>query len=354
MALTHGGDTVGFYLEYGYEPLDFSANCNPFGPPEGVVRAVGLAAAAIDAYPDPLCRKLCAALAQHEGVIPGQILCGNGSADLIDRLVYSRKPRIAVITDPAFSEYERALRTTDCRIIHHPLEKIDGYAVTHSILRRLTPDVDMLFLCNPNNPTGLTIDPQLLNLIIDTCIRSKILLVLDECFNGFLDDPEAHTCKARIKDCPELLILKAFTKLYGMAGVRLGYCLSSSTPLLTAMQSAGQPWAVSSLAQAAGLAALTEYDYVEHSRNLIRTERAYLSLELKALHMDVTESEANYIFFCTDLPDLTANMRKKGILIRNCSSYPGLSEGCYRVAVRTHEENERLITALAVCAAGKV
>jgi len=146
------------------------------------------------------------------------------------------------------------------------------------------------------------------------------------------------------------LILKAFTKLYGMAGVRLGYCLSSNVPLLAAMQSAGQPWAVSSLAQAAGLAALGEYDYVRQSKKLICTERAYLSWKIKALDMNVTESEANYIFFRTDLPDLTANMRKKGILIRDCSSYPGLSEGCYRVAVRTHEENVRLVSALTACA----
>jgi len=349
MVLIHGGDTVGFYQEYGFEPLDFSANCNPLGAPASVKRAVCLAAEQMDVYPDPLCRRLCADLAEHEDVEPEHILCGNGSADLIDRLVNAGKPRLAVITDPTFSEYERALTTTDCRIKHFPLEEKNRFAVTDGILQWLTPDVDMLFLCNPNNPTGLTIDQDLLHKILDVCAQAGILLVVDECFNGFLDDPDAHTLKGRMNDCPKLLILKAFTKLYGMAGVRLGYCLCADTELLASMRKAGQPWAVSSPAQAAGIAALREKDYVKEARELVRAERTFLSDALRSLTVKVTDSEANYIFFYTDLPELTARMREKGILIRNGSSYQGLSEGYYRVAVRTHEENARMIDAMTAC-----
>ena len=351
MALIHGGDTVGFFEEYGFEPLDFSANCNPLGAPDGVKRAICLAAGEIDVYPDPLCRRLCADLAVHEAVKSEYILCGNGSADLIDRLVNAKRPRLAVITDPTFSEYERALSNSGCRIRHHTLENIDGFKVTDSIFERLTSDVDMLFLCNPNNPTGLTIDRDLLHTIVDVCKEADILLVLDECFNGFLDDPDLHTLKDRMNDCPHLLILKAFTKLYGMAGVRLGYCLCSDTGLLTSMQKAGQPWAVSSLAQAAGIAALSEQEYVQEARELVRTERTFLADALRSLAVKVTDSEANYLFFHTDLPDLSGRMRQQGILIRNCSNYQGLSEGYYRVAVRTHEENIRMIAAMTACAA---
>lgn len=346
MALIHGGDTAGFRMEYGYEPLDFSANCNPLGVPEGVKRAISLAALQLDVYPDPLCRSLRAALSDHEGVRAEYILCGNGSADLIDRLAYARSPGIAVITDPSFSEYERALRNTNCRIIHHPLNREDGFALTESILAQLTPEVDMLFLCNPNNPTGLTIRQQLLEEILDACVKSNILLVLDECFNGFLDDPELYTLLPRINHCPNILILKAFTKLYGMAGVRLGYCLSSDTGLLEAMQKAGQPWAVSSLAQAAGVAALDEEDYVRTSRMIVHRERLYLSVALDSLGLFVANSEANYLFFYIDIPDLAIRMREKGILIRDCSNYPGLHAGYYRIAVRTHKENVRLISAI--------
>ena len=349
MALIHGGDTVGFFLEYGFEPLDFSANCNPLGAPEGVKEAIRLAAEQIDAYPDPLCRLLCSALAEHEGVLPENVLCGNGSADLIDRLISARNPVKAVITDPTFSEYERALSRSNCKIIHHSLSAKDGFAVTENILALLSPDVDMLFLCNPNNPTGLTIRQHLLNEILDACIRSDILLVLDECFNGFLDDPASHSLTSRIRESGNLLILKAFTKIYGMAGVRLGYCLSSDESLLRSMRCAGQPWAVSSLAQAAGPAALKEQEYVLAARELVRAQRAYLSDALQALGMKVADSEANYIFFSSEVPDLTGKMREKGILIRNCSSYPGLTDGYYRIAVRTHDQNLRLIEAMSAC-----
>ena len=349
MALIHGGDTEGFYMEYGYEPLDFSSNCNPLGPPEGVKRSICLSAEKIDSYPDPLCRRLCAAIAEYEGVLPQSVLCGSGSADLIDRLAYAGRPGKTIVTAPTFSEYERAVRNAGGEIIYHPLCEEEGYAVKDDILNRLTPDVDMLFLCNPNNPTGLTIESNLLNRILDACIRADILLVVDECFNGFLDQPGEHTLKFRLIDSRNLFILKAFTKIYGMAGVRLGYCLSTNGELLDAMRSAGQPWAVSSLAQAAGLAALRENIYIDETRQLIRSERAYLANALEALGMNVSKSEANYIFFRSDIPGLTDRLRSMGILIRDCSGYNGLLAGSYRVAVRTHEENVRLVDSLSAC-----
>lgn len=349
MALIHGGDTVGFEMEYGYEPLDFSANCNPLGVPSGVKRAISQAAEKIDEYPDPLCRKLTAAISGYEGAPPEFVLCGNGSADLIDRLVYARKPSKAVITDPTFAEYERCLTNVSCNIIHHQLSEDDGFRVTDNIILLLEPDVDVLFLCSPNNPTGLTVEKDLLQKILNICRESNILLVIDECFNGFLDNPDSHTLKPNLQDYTNLLILKAFTKIYGMAGVRLGYCLSSDTKLLSGMRSAGQPWAVSSLAQAAGIAALAEKDYVQTARILIQEERAYLSAALRTLGIQVYDSEANYIFFRTGIPELTAKVRGKGILIRDCSQYPGLSSGYYRIAVRTHSENVKLIDAISAC-----
>ncbi len=349
MALIHGGDTVSFEMEYGYEPLDYSANCNPLGVPSGVKRAISQAAEKIDEYPDPLCRKLTAAISGYEGVPPEFVLCGNGSADLIDRLVYARKPLKAVITDPTFAEYERCLMNISCHIIHHHLSENDGFRVTDNIIFLLQPDVDVLFLCSPNNPTGLTIENDLLQKILNICLELNILLVIDECFNGFLDNPDLHTLKPKLQVCANLLILKAFTKIFGMAGVRLGYCLSSDAKLLAGMRIAGQPWAVSSLAQAAGIAALLEKDYVQTARVLIQEEREYLSGALRTLGMQVYDSEANYIFFRTDIPELTGKMREKGILIRDCSQYPGLSSGYYRIAVRTHSENIRLIDELSAC-----
>ena len=345
-ALIHGGDTAGFMLEFGREPLDFSANCNPLGIPKSVPPAIYDASKSADRYPDPLCRYLRAGLADKIGVPADQILCGNGAADLIFRLALARKPKMALITAPTFAEYELALGTTGCAIIHHTLFEEEGFALTESILGRITPEIDMLFICNPNNPTGLTVDPSLLNRILKACGQSGTLLIVDECFNGFLDEPEKHSLKSKLQDYNNLLILDAFTKLYGMAGVRLGYCMTKNTALLERMKHAGQPWAVSSPAQAAGLAALKEDGYVAEARALVRTERAFLFQELKRLGVTSLGGEANYIFFSSDMPDLTEKLRGKDILIRDCGNYTGLTDGYYRIAVRTHDENIKLINAL--------
>ncbi len=346
MALIHGGDIEGYKLEYGREPLDFSANCNPLGMPKGVPGAVWKAAKTANKYPDPLCRRLGIALSEKLGIAQEYILFGNGAADLIFRLALAEKPKKAVVTAPTFAEYELALNTAGCDVTHHTLMKAKDFTVTETILDRIAPGTDMLFICNPNNPTGQTVDPGLMVDILEACEKSGTLLVVDECFNGFLDKPEQHSLKKKLPDYGNLIILDAFTKLYGMAGVRLGYCLSKNTKLLTRMKEAGQPWSVSSLAQAAGLAALSEDAYIEKSRALVKKERAYLIKSLQLPGINPYDGEANFIFFESTIPGLTAKLRERGILIRDCGNYHGLSKHYYRIAVRTHKENSELVAAL--------
>ena len=346
MALIHGGDMEGFRMEYGREPLDFSANCNPLGIPAKVRSAICSAAEKADAYPDPLCRQLRSAIAEHESIDVENILCANGSADIIYRLAAAVKPKKALVTAPTFSEYEAALEASHCTIRYHMLDVQENFAVTPKILDDIDENLDMLFICNPNNPTGLTVDHDLLEDILNKCESCGALLIVDECFVGFLDEPDNHTLKERLSECSKLIILKAFTKLYGMAGVRLGYCLSSNTKLLEDIRNAGQPWAVSSLAQAAGIAALQQHDYVRQARRIVREEREYLLEGLSSLGVKYLSGEANYIFFYSEITELAQRMRCKGILIRDCSNYEGLSEGCYRIAVRTHKDNEQLIQVL--------
>jgi threonine-phosphate decarboxylase len=346
MDLIHGGDNEGYILERGAAPLDFSANCNPLGIPAGVVTAIAEAAAGADRYPDPLCRRLTSALSSKLGIPPDRLLFGNGAADLIFRLALAKKPRTALVTAPTFAEYELALETVGCNVVHHVLTPDKGFSLTDEILEDITPALDLLFVCNPNNPTGLTADPALLRRILEKCGQTGTLLVADECFNGFLDHPEIHTLRPRLEDCDNLLILDAFTKLYGMAGVRLGYCMSKNTALLESLRNAGQPWAVSSLAQAAGIAALAEDAYVARARELVKTERAYLLASLENLGINAVSGQANYIFFHSDIPSLVSRLRDSGILIRDCGNYHGLTPGYYRIAVRTHAENTRLIDAI--------
>lgn len=203
----------------------------------------------------------------------------------------------------------------------------------------------MVFLCEPNNPTGVTTDPALLTKILERCRETGTLLVLDECFIDFLDEPEAHTRKADLAEFPNLLLLKAFTKLYAMAGVRLGYALCADKKFLERMRLAGQPWAVSSLAQAAGMAALQETDYVRRVWELTASERVWLLRQLSGLGLRVIPGEANYLLFQSPQP-LVEPLERQGILLRNCGSYAGLDDTWCRIAVRTRMDNQRLIQAL--------
>ena len=344
MQLVHGGDWAGYRAEFGRDALDFSANVSPLGLPEGVARAITAALPTADRYPDPLCRELRARLALHEGVPAEQILCGNGAADLIFRLVWAKKPRRALVTAPTFAEYATALESIRCTVERFFLREQEDFAVTDAFCAAIRPGVDMVFLCQPNNPTGPLKALTLADQVLRRCAACGTLLVVDECFLDFLPDHALHTAKGLLGE-GDLVILKAFTKLYGMAGVRLGYCLSADAALLEKMRNAGQPWAVSSLAQAAGVAALKETAYVARVRALIAAQKPKLTAGLRALGLRVIEGRANYLLL-QGPESLGGQLRQKGVVLRGCANYPGLDASWYRTAVRTGPENERLLKTL--------
>lgn len=342
MELVHGGDWAGYRAEFGCDALDFSANVSPLGLPAGVAAAITNALPTADRYPDPLCRELRAALAGAEGVPADWILCGNGAADLIFRLALAVRPRRALLPAPTFAEYEAALQTVGCAVQRVFLREENEFAVTEEFIDAVTPETDIVFLCQPNNPTGQVTPPALVERLVRRCAECGAVLVVDECFLDFLPDRDAWTAKQLLRDAPQLIILKAFTKLYAMAGVRLGYALCGDATLLEKMRGAGQPWAVSSLAQAAGLAALQETAYAGAVRALIAEQRPRMAAGLRALGLRVMDGQANYLLFRAT-PDFGEKLRCRGAVVRSCANYPGLDAAWYRTAVRTAEENTRLL-----------
>lgn len=342
MRLVHGGDWAGYRAEFGCDALDFSANVSPLGLPAGVAAAITNALPTADRYPDPLCRELRAALAGAEGVPADWILCGNGAADLIFRLALAVRPRRALLPAPTFAEYEAALQTVGCAVQRVFLREENEFAVTEKFIDAVTPETDIVFLCQPNNPTGQVTPPALVEGLVRRCAECGAVLAVDECFLDFLPDRDAWTAKQLLRDAPQLVILKAFTKLYAMAGVRLGYALCGDATLLEKMRGAGQPWAVSSLAQAAGLAALQETAYAGAVRVLIAEQRPRMAAGLRALGLRVMDGQANYLLFRAT-PDFGEKLRRRGAVVRSCANYPGLDAAWYRTAVRTAEENTRLL-----------
>ena len=337
----HGGDV------YKYDHcLDFSANCNPLGTPQSVKKAIIDSVDGLSDYPRVGCGPLKEAIAVYEQTQKEYLICGNGAADLIFSLCRAKNPKKALLLAPTFAEYEQALVSVGCEITRYYLEETADFCVEENYLQFLkTEKPDIIFLCNPNNPTGITMPQELPEKILASCSELGIFMVVDECFLDFVKDPDRHTLKGKLAEHPNLFLLKAFTKRYAIPGVRLGYGFCSDRKVLERMEAVTQPWNVSTMAQQAGLAALKETEYVEKGRQIIFQESAWLKEEMTKLGLKVYPSEANYIFF-RGPEDLFEKCVPKGILIRDCSNYPGLQKGYYRVAVKLYEQNEELVRVL--------
>ena len=347
MELLHGGNIYDRELERFRRKgslLDFSANINPLGMPQSVRKAVTDALLQAVHYPDPLCRKLRGELAVYHGVPEDFLICGNGGADLIYRFACALRPRRALLTAPTFSEYEEALRQTETECLFYHMRP--DLEIREDILERMEERPDVMFLCNPNNPTGLLTDSALMDRILEKAEQLGIVLMVDECFLDFTGQEE-RSLIGRTKDCPHLFVLKSFTKMYAMPGIRLGYGISSSRTLLERMGRAGQCWGVSVLASEAGIAALKEKEYKERAVRMTAEERRYLKGRLEQLGLQVWDGQADYLFFrAAGVTDLYERLLPEGILIRRCSNYRGLGEEYYRTAVKTREENIRLAEAM--------
>ena len=340
MKHVHGGDV---YHHAGC--LDFSANCNPLGTPQGVRQAVTDSLDELVNYPQVGYEELKMAIAHYEEVPKDQVICGNGAAELIYTLTLALKPKNALVFAPTFAEYEQALENLGASVSYYKLKKERGFQPGEDFFGCLTPQVDVVFLCNPNNPTGLLLEKSFLQSVLELCRKNHTMLVVDECFLDFVEEPERHSLKSEISSHSNLFLLKAFTKRYAMAGIRLGYGLCGNLEFLEQMGKVTQPWNLSVIAQKAGVAALKEKDYVRQGREMVFRELRWMKEEFRKLGIPIYDSQANYLFF-EGPKDLWERCERRGILIRDCSNYTGLTKGYYRVAVKKHEENQRLLQIL--------
>lgn len=342
----HGGDIYRNPVRH-----DFSINLNPLGMPEGVKRHLKETVEDWACYPDPQCEALRTALAAFHQISADRILCSNGAADLIYQLVQTIKPRQALLLSPGFAEYEQALTGSGCEITWFRLKPENQFFPDmHEFCEQITPDTDLVFLCNPNNPTGHAVPKnQILNLAA-RCEETGTWLILDECFCDLLDDPEGYSVVPEAERFLHLFILRAFTKTYAMAGLRLGYGICGDRALLQKLSAGRQPWSISVPAQEAGCAALQETAYLNEARGILKTGRSYLTRELRRLGFTVYDSDINFILFFYEEEsrplDLYEACLKRGILLRDCSNFTGLSHGYYRVCVSRQKENEILIHTL--------
>ena len=328
--------------------LDYSSSINPLGTPKKAIAAVKMSAnSLVQTYPDPECRELKKSLSRYLGIDSEWFTLGNGAIEIIYWFAHtttSVRGRV-VIPTPTFCEYEVASQKVGAEVTLVPLNNFD--LDTDKIIEKAR-GADAVFLCNPNNPTGMLATKQIMKIIENIDSSTKILL--DECFIELADNPEANTMIDQISEFDNLVILRSLTKSFGLAGLRVGYSVCNPT-LAKKLSTNKIPWNVNSLAQVAGVAALRERRCLSKARALIKKERRFLHDNIEKLEsFHPIRSDSN--FFLVHLQGRNSTqfrdklLKKSGVLVRDCSTFTGMGAQYIRIAIKKHSENVLLLKAL--------
>ncbi len=323
--------------------LDFSTNCNPFGPPPGIAEAI--ASASIDSYPDSEATELKQALATKLGISPDHLLIGSGSTELIRliALAYFGSHDTVIIPKPTYGEYEIACRLVGSTVVQQSLLSQPNFQLnvkdTVDLIHQHQPRG--IFLCNPNNPTGQYLSRQEIEQVLATAPNS--LVVLDEAYIAFTD--RIWSSLDLLQRYDNLVIMRSMTKDYALAGLRLGYAIARE-PIISVLKRVRPPWNVNAIAQKAGLGALQADAYIEECHRKIQEAKSFLIKELTALGLEVVPSQTN--FFLVKVSNFAFEFRHAllhlGILVRDCTSF-GLPNHI-RIAPRTLPECQKLLEAI--------
>jgi len=330
--------------------LDFSANINPLGLAPAVRQALADNLDGVVHYPDPEARELKAALAGHYQVPQGSLVLGNGAAELFYLFLQAVRPRRVLVPVPAFSEYERAALAARAEVRYHYLQAEGDFRLDVRALAKQSQeeDCDAIILGNPNNPTGCLLQrPDIKELLLASG-RQQPWLVVDESFLDFRADGDACTVRGLALGEPRLFVVQSLTKFYALPGLRLGFGVALPE-LVQKLERGKDVWNVNLLAQKAGVAALAETEYARRTQRLVAAEGHWLAEALKLMPgWQVYGPTVNFIFVRIpgDSSEVCSQLRERGLLVRDCSNYPGLDNHYLRFAVRTHGENLRLLDIL--------
>ena len=348
----HGGNIKQICDKNGLNPdeiIDFSASINPLGCPEVVRKAVSEQFNDIQHYPDSQCTDLRKTIAEKVPCNESNVIIGNGSNELFYLIPRALKPEKGVLLQPTFGEFKDAFCNSNIDVVEIINDDKDFPVINSNISRLKSVEDCMVFLCNPNNPTGqLTRKEDIIELVND---NPKRLIVIDEAFMDFVEDDEKYSV---IKDAPlmdNLIVVRSLTKFYGFPGLRLGYLVANET-IVNKLMRYKEPWTVNTIAQVAGMAAINDEAFATNTRQYVSGEKTFLYDGLKMIK-DIHPFQPTVNFILVRIGDsgITSSeiqnlLLKNNILIRNCSNFVGLDETFFRVAVKTREENRKLLSAL--------
>ena len=343
--------------------IDFSTSINPLGVSKKVKAEIRKHLKYLHNYPDSEAIRLKKRLAQYHGINPEMILCGNGSTELIFLIAKTLKPKKVLIPAPTFSEYERACKIGyESIVMSYELQKENNWSINPDEFITFMKDSDMAFLCNPNNPTGLLLKKDSVLKIAEAARDLKCYLIVDEAFIDFCqrtvsDLPPSQrqgvesglsliSVIKEVENNPYLIVLRSMSLFYALPGLRLGYGVFPQN-LIGRLKENKEPWTVNSLAQRAAVVALKDRVYREGTFRLMKEEKRFFEKSFKKIGIEFFHTDANfYLIKINNAYEICQHLKKKGILVRDCSNFKGLDNTYIRVAIKSHRENTILIREL--------
>ncbi len=349
----HGSDLEKIEKMYGIKKEDivsFSANVNPLGISEVLRRQLPSRLDVISTYPDREYTALRTVIAGYCGTDAGSILVGNGSTELITLFIKTVSPKKAMIIGPTYSEYERELSLSGGSSVYFPLREEDDFKLNADELTgALNDSVDMLILCNPNNPTSSAVSSDTMRIILDKCRTLNIFVMIDETYIEFARDYDRLSCIPLTHEYDNLCLLRGVSKFFASPGLRLGYAICANRQLMKDMAAVKDPWTVSSLSDAAGQLMFSDNDYIRMTKDLIFSERDRITSILRSIDgLKVYEPVANFVLCRITKENVDADILfdkaiRKNMMIRNCSTFPFLDNKYFRICFMNPEDNDRLM-----------
>ena len=351
----HGSDLEKIEKVFGIKKEDivsYSENVNPLGISHKLREVLSQHLDAITRYPDREYTKLRQCIANYTGAQMENIIMGNGSTELISLFIQTNHPKKAMILGPTYSEYERDINLGGGTCIYFPLKEENNFQMdVNALCHQLDDNLDLLVLCNPNNPTSSAITRKEMRRILDACMEHGIFVMVDETYVEFAPDEKNVTSVSLTNYYSNLIILRGTSKFFASPGLRLGYAITGNRDVAKEINTRKDPWTINSLAEIAGQIMFQDQDYIRETKELITSERARLYQELSSWDtVRVYEPQANFILMKilkegVDAEILFEHCIRKGMMIRNCSTFPFLDSQFIRFCIMSPEDNDRLMDA---------
>lgn len=335
------------------EIISFSANVNPLGLSPLLKSSLAEKIDAITSYPDREYTALRGCIGAYTGADPAHILVGNGSTELISLFTQTLHPKKALIIGPTYSEYEREVSLGGGTSLYYPLREKDDFKLrVDDLCGQLNESIDLLVICNPNNPTSTAIPQQEMRTILDVCKQYDITVMVDETYVEFAPAAKKIDCIPLTKYYNNLILLRGISKFFAAPGLRLGYAVTGNQDFIKTINTLKNPWTINSLAAVAGELMFTDEDYIRKTSELINTERARMLQTVERMDTLKTYTPmANFMLIKILRPDVTSQQLfdhaiRNRCMIRDCSTFPFLDDKYIRFCFMLPEQNDKLLKCL--------